>query len=391
MNHMQTAAWLWLPSHLSCCPQENVWTFCLAPSNGNNTWYININKNKHLHPWWMKDGRKSLTSQSSGWVVGYLPSWCWDDFHSQDTLGVWTGGTPGIGGLIAVLLVLLFTLLFIMLLVMLFIVLLGMLVAVFILLGVLVFGLLVLIWFFILVVFVPFILGFIGATSLVALGSGSGDGLRSGVVVSWCGLLVRGAVKELTWGCNADATGRQNTLGTNVEVKEQQNIKKNKRRGEGVHMGFASKWGGDLRAASSQLQSWVVFLWKSLVGTNGGEDHTGSMAIILNDCHWFWVYAPLGRCPCPPLLSPLSSPSLHLHGLFLVVGPLVGVFFIVVVIIILPTAAVFDWQFVHVGHLALPWLCWGSLLLGRHVCMVVGLNEVWWLGVEQGGMWWMWW
>ena len=157
---------------------------------------------------------------------------------------MWTGGTPGIGGLIAVLLVLLFTLLFIMLLVMLFIVLLGMLVAVFILLGVLVFGLLVLIWFFILVVFVPFILGFIGATSLVALGSGSGDGLRSGVVVSWCGLLVRGAVKELTWGCNADATGRQNTLGTNVEVKEQQSIKKNKRRGEGVHMGFASKWGG---------------------------------------------------------------------------------------------------------------------------------------------------
>ena len=87
-------------------------------------------------------------------------------------------------------------------------------------------------------------LGFIGATSLVALGSGSGDGLRSGVVVGWCGLLVRGAVKESTWGCNADATGRQYMLSTNVEVKEQQNIKKNKRRGEGVHTGFASKWGG---------------------------------------------------------------------------------------------------------------------------------------------------
>ena len=90
-------------------------------------------------------------------------------------------------------------------------------------------------------------------------------------------------------------------------------------------------------------------------------------------------------------LSPLSSPSLHLHGLFLVVGPLVGVFFIVVVIVALPMVAAFDRQFVCVGRLALPRLHWHCLLLGRHACAVVGLNEVcgWVLDeVGCGGMWW---
>ena len=148
-------------------------------------------------------------------------------------LGVWTGGAPGFGGLLAVLLVLLLVLLFvvllvvllivllIVLLVMLFIVLFGVLVAVFILLGLFVLGLLVLIRCFVLVVFITFVLGFIGATSPVALGSGSGDGLSTGVVVGWCGLLARGAAKGSTWRCNADATGRQHALGTNVEIKEQ--------------------------------------------------------------------------------------------------------------------------------------------------------------------------
>ena len=95
-----------------------------------------------------------------------------------------------------------------------------------------------------------------------------------------------------------------------------------------------------------------------------------------------------GQVPSPTLASPLSSPSLGLCGLFLVVGPLVRVFFIVVVIVILPVAAVFDWQFVHIGCLVLPQLRWGGLLLGRHACTVVGLNEVQWLGVKRGRMWW---
>ena len=149
------------------------------------------------------------------------------------TLGVWTGGAPSIGGLLAVLLVLLFVLLFVVLLVVLlimllivllivlFIVLFGMLGAVFILLGVFVLRLLVLIRCFILVVFIPFILGFIGATSPVALGSGSRDGLSTGVVVGWCGLLARGATKGSTWGCDADAAGGQHALSTNIEIKEQ--------------------------------------------------------------------------------------------------------------------------------------------------------------------------
>ena len=132
-------------------------------------------------------------------------------------LGVWTGGAPSVGGLLAVLLVLLFVLLFVVLLVVLF----GVLVAVFILLGLFALGLLVLIRCFILVVFITFVLGFIGATSPVALGSGSGDGLSTGVVVGWRGLLARGATKGLTWRCNADAAGGQHTLGTNVEIKEQ--------------------------------------------------------------------------------------------------------------------------------------------------------------------------
>ena len=131
--------------------------------------------------------------------------------------------------------------------------------------------------------------------------------------------------------------------------------------------------GGDLSPTSSRLWSWVVFLWKSLVGRSGGEDPTRSMAI---NCHRLRAYTSLGRCPRPPLLSPLSSPSLHLCGLFLAVGPLVGVFFVVIIIVILPTVAAFDWQFVHIGHLALPQLRWRCLLLGRHVCVVVGLNKV---------------
>ena len=134
--------------------------------------------------------------------------------------------------------------------------------------------------------------------------------------------------------------------------------------------------GGDLRAASSRLRSWAVFLWKSSVGTNGGEDRTRSMAIVLDNCHQLRVYAPLGRCPHPPSLSPLSSPSFRLCGLFLVVSPLVGVFFIVVIIVVLPTAAAFDWQFVRVGCFVLPQLHWCCLLLGRHACVVVGLNKV---------------
>ena len=100
------------------------------------------------------------------------------------------------------------------------------------------------------------------------------------------------------------------------------------------------------------------------------------MAIVEDDCHRLWAYAPLGRCRHPPSLSPLSSPSLRLCGLFLVFGPLVGVFFVVVVIVVLPTAAAFDWQFVRVGCLVLPRLRWRCLLLGRHACAVVGLNEV---------------
>ena len=94
------------------------------------------------------------------------------------------------------------------------------------------------------------------------------------------------------------------------------------------------------------------------------------------NCHRLRAYAPLGRCPRPPLLHPLSSPSLGLHGLFHVVGPLVRVFFVVVVIVVLPMAAAFDWQFVRVGCLALPRLRCRCLLLGRHACVVVGLNEV---------------
>ena len=125
------------------------------------------------------------------------------------TLGVWTGGTPSIGGLLTVLLIVLFTVLF------------GMLVAVFVLLGVSILGLLVLVWFFVLVMFVPFILGFTGATSLVVLGSGSRDGLSSGVVIGWCGLLARGAAKGSTWGCNTDATGGQHVLGINTEIKQE--------------------------------------------------------------------------------------------------------------------------------------------------------------------------
>ena len=65
---------------------------------------------------------------------------------------------------------------------------------------------------------VPCVVGFIGATSLVALGSGSGEGLSTGVVDSWCGLLARGAVKGLTWGCNTDAAGGQHALSTNIEI-----------------------------------------------------------------------------------------------------------------------------------------------------------------------------
>ena len=147
----------------------------------------------------------------------------------MDALGVWMGGAPGFGGLLAVLLVLLFVLLFVvllvvllvMLLVMLFVVLFGVLVAVFILLGLFTLGLLVLIRCFILVVFVTFVLGFIGATSPVALGSGSGEGLSTGVVDGWCGLLARGAAKGSTWRCNTDAAGGQHALSTNVEIKEQ--------------------------------------------------------------------------------------------------------------------------------------------------------------------------
>ena len=112
--------------------------------------------------------------------------------------------------------------------------------------------------------------------------------------------------------------------------------------------GVCFDMGGDLSPAPSLLQSWAVFLWKSLVGTNGGKDHTQSMAIIKNDCHRLRAYAPLGRCPRLPLLSPLSSPSLCLHGLFLIVSLLVGVFLIVVVIVVLPTAAAFDWQFIFI-------------------------------------------
>ena len=119
------------------------------------------------------------------------------------------------------LFVLLFVVLLVVLLVVLFGVLFGVLVAVFILLGLFALGLLVLIRCFILVVFVTFVLGFIGATSPVALGSGSGEGLSTGVVVSWCGLLARGAAKGSTWRCNADAAGGQHVLGTNVEIKEQ--------------------------------------------------------------------------------------------------------------------------------------------------------------------------
>ena len=115
------------------------------------------------------------------------------------------------------------------------------------------------------------------------------------------------------------------------------------------------------------------------------------MAIVEDDCHRLRVYAPLGRCPHPPSLSSLSSPSLRLRGLFLVFGPLVRVFFVVVVIVVLPTAAAFDWQFVRVGRLALPRLRWRCLLLGRHACAVAGLNKVsgWVLNeVGCGGMWW---
>ena len=54
-------------------------------------------------------------------------------------------------------------------------------------------------------------------------------------------------------------------------------------------------------------------------------------------------------------------------------------------------AAAFDWQFVRVGCLVRPRLRWRCLLLGRHACAVVGLNEVsgWVLNeVGCGGMWW---
>ena len=92
------AAWLWLPSCLSCCPQD----FYLAPRYGNNTWYINKDKNKCLHPWWMKDGHKSLTSQSLGWVVGYLPSQCWAQsgwwwgIHHPDCVEACSVDTPAL-------------------------------------------------------------------------------------------------------------------------------------------------------------------------------------------------------------------------------------------------------------------------------------------------------
>ena len=55
----------------------------------------------------------------------------------------------------------------------------------------------------------------------MALGSGSRDGLSSGVVIGWCGLLARGAMKGSMWGCDTDATGGQHALDTNVEIKEQ--------------------------------------------------------------------------------------------------------------------------------------------------------------------------
>ena len=143
------------------------------------------------------------------------------------TLGVWTGGTSGVGGLHTVLLVMLFILLVVVLLIILLIILLivpfivlpimlsVVLIAVFVLLGVFVLELLVFIQFF---VFLPFIIGFIGATSLVSLGSGRGVGLSSHVIIGWCGLLARGAVKGSMWGCDTDATGGQHALSTNIEI-----------------------------------------------------------------------------------------------------------------------------------------------------------------------------
>ena len=140
-------------------------------------------------------------------------------------LGVWMGGAPSIDGLLAMLLIVLFILLLVMLLIVLFIMLFVMLIAVFvmlftifILLGVIL-RLLAFVRFFVFVVFLPFVVGFIGAISLVALGSGSRDGLSSGVIIGWCGLLARGAAKGSTWGCDADATGRQHMLNTKIEIK----------------------------------------------------------------------------------------------------------------------------------------------------------------------------
>ena len=108
-------------------------------------------------------------------------------------LDVWTGGTSGVGGLLAVLLVVLSIVL----------------VAVFVLLGVFILGLLVFLQFFVFVVFVPFVVGF----------SGREVGLSNHVIVGWCGLLARCTAKGLMWGCDADAAGGQHALSTNIEIK----------------------------------------------------------------------------------------------------------------------------------------------------------------------------
>ena len=79
-------------------------------------------------------------------------------------------------------------------------------------------------------------------------------------------------------------------------------------------------------------------------GTIWDEDFTQSMAIVGDDCHQLQAYTPLGRCTCLPLLFPLSCPSFGLHGLFLIVGPLVRIFLVVVVVVVLARSDAFDWQ-----------------------------------------------
>ena len=87
-----------------------------------------------------------------------------------------------------------------------------------------------------------------------------------------------------------------------------------------------------------------------------------------------------------PSLS-LSCPSFGLCGLFLVVGPLLEIFLVVVVVIILAMLAAFGWLLICVRRLALPQLRWCGLLLRRHHAQWFGQGAVvgW---VEGGQMWW---